>query len=169
MYGGGFGGGGFGGGGFGGGGFQGHQGHHGHHGHHGFGPGFNRWGGNNNYMQMNGYQNVDYTQGWNGNTHDQLLRTNIEVVFQKYDTNRTGQLEGNEFYSAYSELCLKMGLCPPQNAQDVWNAARACDANNDGRVNRNEMFELFKRIQGINGGIGVGVGGLGVNVNIGGW
>lgn len=62
-----------------------------------------------------------------------------------------------------------MGLCPPQNAQDVWTAAKSCDLNNDGRVNRNEMFDLFKRIQGVSGGIGVGVGGMGVNVNVGGW
>jgi len=66
-----------------------------------------------------------------------------------------------------------MGLCPPQNAQDIWNAAKACDFNNDGRVSRNEMFDLFKRIQGISGGMGmgmgVGVGGMGVNVNMGGW
>ena len=145
-------GGGFGGGGFGGGGFQGHQGHHGHHGHHGFGPGFNRWGGNNNYMQMNGFQNVNYQGGWNPNQHDQMLINNIGMVFQRYDRNRSGQLEGQEFFMAYRDLCLSMGMAPPNNHQEVWMAVQQCDQNRDGRVSRQEMFMLFKRIQGINQG-----------------
>jgi len=64
---------------------------------------------------MNGYTNVDYTSGWNTNVHDQLLRTNIDFVFQKFDSDCSGQLEGEEFFNSYKELCLKMGLCPPQS------------------------------------------------------
>ena len=40
---------------------------------------------------MNGYNQVDYSQGW-GNNHDQMLQQKIDMVFQKYDQNRTGQL-----------------------------------------------------------------------------
>lgn len=79
MYGGGygFGGGGFGGGGFGGGGFG----------------GFNRWGNAGmNFQGMNGFNYVDYSGGWNPNVHDQMLRNNIELVFQRYDMNFSGQL-----------------------------------------------------------------------------
>jgi len=51
----------------------------------------------------------------------------------------------------------------------VFNAAQACDSNNDGRVSKNEMFMLFKRIQGIQGGgQGLGINGVGVNINLGG-
>ena len=46
-----------------------------------------------------------------------------------------------------------MGVCPPMNYQDVWNAVMQCDINGDGRISRMEMFLMFKRIQGINAGM----------------
>jgi hypothetical protein len=63
----------------------------------GFGGGisFNRWANPNcNYQGMNGYQFVDYSNGWNANTHDQMLRNNIDIVFQRYDRNFSHTLEG---------------------------------------------------------------------------
>lgn len=157
MYGGGYG---FGGGGFVGGG--------------GFG-GFNRWGNPGmNFQGMNGFNYVDYSGGWNPNIHDQMLRNNIELVFQRYDMNFSGQLEGQEFFYAYRDLCLMMGVAPPMNYQDVWNAVMSCDYNGNGRVSRPELFMLFKRIQGINAGMmmnvgwgGMGMGGMGMGMGMG--
>ena len=152
----------------------GHQGCHGH--------AFNRWGNNSNYNQMQGFTHVDYSQGWNANVHDQMLQNNINIVYQKYDSNFSGQLEGQEFFNAYRELCLMMGMAPPQSYQETWQAVNQCDSNRDGRVTKMEMFTLFKRIQGINsgmmmnqgmgmqGGMGGGMGmnqGLGLNINLG--
>ena len=72
---------------------SGHHGHHGHHGQGGFNP--NRWGSNNmSFQNMNGYMNVNYNQGWNAGQHDQMLQTNIDYVYNVYDKNRSGQLEG---------------------------------------------------------------------------
>lgn len=45
-----------------------------------------------------------------------------------------------------------MGMAPPNNYQEVFQAAQQCDTNRDGRVSRQEMFMLFKRIQGIQQG-----------------
>lgn len=103
---------------------------HGHHGHghgHGYGHGhglggmfnigFNRWNRNNNYHKMNGYCNIDYSNGWNPMQHDQMLTNNIRIVFQRYDRNRSGQLEGQEFFYAYRDLCLMMGIAPPESYQ----------------------------------------------------
>jgi hypothetical protein len=41
---------------------------------------------------MNGYNNVNYNQGWNPNQHDQMLKDNIDYVYNVYDRNRSGQL-----------------------------------------------------------------------------
>lgn len=131
-------------------------GNYGHHGHNGGGfvVSINRWATPGyNYQQMNGFVNVDYNNGWNANVHDQMLRNNVEVVFQRYDYNRNGNLTGNEFYNAYRDLCLMMGMCPPTNYQQVWTAAMQCDTNGDGMISRGELFMLFKRIQGINAGM----------------
>ena len=62
-----------------------------------------------------------------------------------------------------------MGLAPPQSFQEVFNAVKVCDSNSDGRVNKMEMFTLFKSIQGINAGANMGINGVGVNMNVGGW
>ena len=79
----------------------------------------------------------------------------IDVAYQKYDQNQTYQLEGQEFYYAYRDLCLSMGMAPPQTQQEVWQAAMQCDQNRDGKVSKMEMFMLFKNIQGIQqGGFG---------------
>ena len=79
----------------------------------------------------------------------------IDMAFQKYDQNRTGQLEVQEFFYAYKELCLSMGMAPPQSQQQVWQAAMQCDTNRDGQVSKPEMFALFKNIQGVQqGGFG---------------
>ena len=109
---------------------------------------------------MNGFQQVDYQGGWNNN-HDQRLQQGVHMVFQKYDQNRTGQLEGQEFFYAYRDLCLNMGMAPPTNQQQVWQAAQQCDQNRDGKVSKQEMFMLFKSIQGVQpygqGGYGGGM------------
>ena len=72
-----------------------------------------------------------------------------------------------------------MGLCPPQSYEEVWNAALTCDLNGDGRINKLEMFMLFKKLQEINAGMtmntgnnmGMGMGGkmgMGGNMGMGG-
>jgi|JI6StandDraft_1071083.scaffolds.fasta_scaffold259828_1 hypothetical protein len=119
----------------------------------GFNAGFGGYGGGYQMNNMPGYNYVDYSGGWNPSVHDQMLINNIERVYQQYDFNRNGQLEGQEFFYAYRDLCLMMGISPPNSYQDVWNAIRAGDANMDGRISRMEMFMLFKRILGINSGI----------------
>lgn len=116
---------------------------------------FNTWGSNGfNYQGMNGYTAVDYSNGWNPNYHDQLLRNNIDVVYQRYDSNFSGQLEGQEFFFAYRDLCLSMGMAPPMDYQSVYNAVVQSDTNFNGRVSKMELFMLFKRIQRINCGYG---------------
>lgn len=57
--------------------------------------GFNRWANSNiNYQSMNGFVQVDYSGGWNPNVHDMMLKRNIQQVYQRYDMNHSGQLEG---------------------------------------------------------------------------
>lgn len=101
---------------------------------------------------MNGFCNVDYSGGWD-NQHNQQLMNNINKVFVRYDFYASGYLEGQKFFNAYRDLCLAMGMAPPQSYQEVWQASMQCDQNRDGRVDRMKMFLLFKRIQGIHNGM----------------
>lgn len=55
--------------------------------------GFNVWTNSNiNYQGMQGFNQVDYSGGWNPNIHDTMLKSNINDVYMRYDFNRTGQL-----------------------------------------------------------------------------
>jgi hypothetical protein len=57
----------------------------------GSGFNFNRWGANNtNYMNMNGFIQVDYSGGWNPTCHDAMLQKNIDQVFFIHDINKSG-------------------------------------------------------------------------------
>jgi hypothetical protein len=112
-------------------------------------------------MSMNGYMNVDYSGGWNPAVHDQMLQNNINVVFQRYDMNFTGQLEGQEFFYAYRDLCLMMGLCPPNDYNTIQQVMIQTDQNFNGRVSKMELFMVFKRAQGINSGMNYGAGQMG--------
>ena len=102
---------------------------------------------------MNNFVMVDYNGGWNPNTHDTMLRNNIDAIFMTYDSNRSGSLEGQEFYNGYRDLCLRMGMCPPQDYMTLWNTIAQVDTNRDGRISKMEMFTMFKRLQGINSGV----------------
>ena len=104
---------------------------------------------NFNYSTMPNYQQVNYQGGWNPNIHDQMLRNNINTVYQRHDQNRNGQLDGQEFFGAYQELCLRMGMAPPQSYQEIWNLAQQADTNHDGMISSMEMFMLFKMVQGV--------------------
>ena len=97
---------------------------------------------------MNHYHQVDYSGGWN-NQHDQRLQQQVQQVFQRYDKNHSQQLEGEEFFHAYRDLCLQMGMAPPNSYQEVWQAAQQIDQNRDGKVSPQEMMTLFKNIQGV--------------------
>lgn len=55
--------------------------------------GFNTWSNTGlNYKAMDGFNPVNYSNGWDSNIHDQMLRDNVDYVYQKYDTNFSGQL-----------------------------------------------------------------------------
>ena len=101
----------------------------------GVGLQYNRWAQPNyNYHSMPGFQRVDYSGGWNANIHDNMLKNAINQVFTKHDTNRNGQLDPHEFYPAYHDLCLMMGMAPPRTQQDVQNAYNQFDVNRDGMI-----------------------------------
>ena len=96
-----------------------------------------------------------------------MLKNNLEVVFQRYDLNLSGQLEGQEFFYAYRDLCLMMGMCPPTSYQEIQQAAIEADNNGNGSISKMELFTLFKKMQ-LNAGKGINMGGMGSTGGMGG-
>ena len=106
------------------------------------GPGF----GGPGFMPQN-MGSFSYTGGPWGQQHDFDLQQKIEYIFQKYDRNMTGQIDGGEFFMAYQELCQITGRPAPADYWTVQQIAQQSDQNFDGRISRQEMFMLFKRQQ----------------------
>lgn len=69
------------------------------------------------------------------------------MVYAKYDRNMTGQLEQQEFFNAYTELCRAMNQNAPNDFYTIQQIAQKSDTNFDGRVSKMEMLNLFKRAQ----------------------
>jgi len=114
----------------------------------GFGaPGYGGGFGGPGMINLGGGGAFSYTGGPWGAMHDQQLMAQIEYIFQKYDRNFSGQIDGGEFFMAYQELCMLTGQPAPQDFYSIQMIARQTDTNFDGRISRQEMFALFKRAQ----------------------
>ena len=122
----------------------------------GFGGGFGGGGFGYNSGYNAGFVNPMGVGGgafsYNGqwlNTHDVFLRNEIDRVYAMYDRNFTGQLEGQEFYFAYRDLCAATGQMPPapNDFYRIQAIAQQADTNFNGRIDKGEMYMLFKRCQ----------------------
>ena len=87
------------------------------------------------YYNMDGYNRVSYSSGWNPSVHDRMLEEKIDNVFHKYKTNKSGELKPKHFHKAYSDLCLQMGLAPPRSMYETMPALEQCDHDHNGNVN----------------------------------
>jgi len=54
----------------------------------------------------------------------------------KYDNDRSGHLEGQEFFNAYCDLCREMGLNAPTDYNTMIAIAQKSDKNFDGKINK---------------------------------
>jgi Ca2+-binding EF-hand superfamily protein len=64
------------------------------------------------------------------------LQQFIEVVFNKYDTNRTGSLDANELASFFNDVFAQMGQPTRLNNQQAFEALQVIDANHDGKASK---------------------------------
>lgn len=80
------------------------------------------------------------------NLSDGQLRDYIDEIFDRYDKDRSGNLDAQELASFFNDLFRAIGnpaVITPLQAQ---NAICAIDKNNDGKANKMELFLAFKGI-----------------------
>lgn len=80
------------------------------------------------------------------NLSDAQLKVYIDEIFDRYDADRSGNLDAQELANFFNDLFRTIGnptVITPTQAQ---NAICSIDKNNDGKANKMELFMAFKGI-----------------------
>jgi Ca2+-binding EF-hand superfamily protein len=81
---------------------------------------------------------------------DDQLRQAIDAIFNKYDSDKSGTLEGNEIYCLINDAFKSLGRNREVKNDEVGQFVKAIDKNGDGKISKSELFEILKKL--INGG-----------------
>lgn len=73
-----------------------------------------------------------------------MLKSYIESVFNKYDTDGNGGLDVQEMTLFFNDLFKKLGINTTVTEAQSMEAIKSIDDNSDGMVDRQELFKAFK-------------------------
>ena len=77
---------------------------------------------------------------------DEQLRQAIDGVFNKYDVDKNNTLDEAELKKVLSDAFSQLGATRGVNESDIKKFRSAVDKNNDGKVTKVELFEIFKKL-----------------------
>lgn len=80
---------------------------------------------------------------------DDQLRQAIDAIFNKYDTDKSGTLQGNEIFLLINDAFKSLGRNRDVKSEEVSQFVKAIDKNGDGKISKAELFEILKKL--ING------------------
>lgn len=77
---------------------------------------------------------------------DQELRAAVDAVFDQFDTDKSQSLDRNEVVNLVNAALQSMGVNRQASNEEVNGLINAVDKNNDGKIAKPELFEIFKRV-----------------------
>ena len=77
---------------------------------------------------------------------DQELRAAVDAVFDQFDSDHSQSLDRNEVVNLINAALANMGASRKASNEEVNALIQAVDKNNDGRIAKPELFEIFKRV-----------------------
>jgi Ca2+-binding EF-hand superfamily protein len=77
---------------------------------------------------------------------DDQLRQAIDAIFSKYDTDKSGTLEGSEIFSLISDAFKSLGRNKQVKEDEVNQFIKAIDKNGDSKISKVELFEILKKL-----------------------
>jgi Ca2+-binding EF-hand superfamily protein len=77
---------------------------------------------------------------------DEQLRAAISSVFNKYDKDKSNSLDFEEIRELLNDAYSQIGQTKSITDADVKKFSSAVDKNSDGKISKDELFEIFKRI-----------------------
>jgi len=67
---------------------------------------------------------------------DDQLRQAIDAIFNKYDSDKSGTLEGNEIYCLINDAFKSLGRNREVKNDEVGQFVKAIDKNGDGKISK---------------------------------
>ena len=77
---------------------------------------------------------------------DDDLRNAVNAVFDAYDKDKSGTLEVDEVRSLINDALKHMGQNREVTKAEVDQFVSAVDKNSDGKIDKPELFEIFKKV-----------------------
>jgi Ca2+-binding EF-hand superfamily protein len=68
-------------------------------------------------------------------SEEQLAKA-IDAIFNKYDVDKSGTLEGNEIFSLINDAFKSLGRNRSVKAEEVSQFVKAIDKNGDGKISK---------------------------------
>jgi len=77
---------------------------------------------------------------------DQQINEAVNEVFARYDTDKSNSLDPKEVYSIVKDAFANLDASKKVTQEEVDELVKIADKNGDGKIQRNELFDLFKKI-----------------------
>jgi Ca2+-binding EF-hand superfamily protein len=77
---------------------------------------------------------------------DEQLRAAVDAVFSQFDKDGSNTLDRGETANLVNAALNQMGANRQATAEEVDALIQAVDANNDGKIAKPELYEIFKRV-----------------------
>ena len=77
---------------------------------------------------------------------DEQLRSAVDNVFKQFDRDNSGTLEIAEVAALINAALSNMNAKRQSTQEEVMGLIKAVDKNNDGKIAKAELFEIFKRV-----------------------
>ncbi len=77
---------------------------------------------------------------------DQQLRDAVDAVFAQFDADKSGFLDQNEVANLINAALKHMNTGKQVSQQEVNQFVKAVDSSGDGKIQKPELFEIFKKV-----------------------
>jgi len=77
---------------------------------------------------------------------DQQLRDAVDAVFSKYDADNSNSLDSNEVTNLINDALKHMKANRQVSKAEVDQFVAAVDKSGDGKIQKPELFEIFKKV-----------------------
>ncbi len=80
---------------------------------------------------------------------DEILKSYIEQIFNRYDTQGQGTLATNDITNFFNDLFRSLNINLTLSAQQSYEAIKTVYPNFTTTISRDELFQVFKVILGL--------------------
>lgn len=77
---------------------------------------------------------------------DQQLKDAVDAVFKTYDKDNSNSLDTNEVGALINDALKHMGSNRQVTPAEISQFVNAVDKNGDGKIEKPELFEIFKKV-----------------------